>query len=56
MPNNIYILEYTRYASIRHNIYKHIHGTKPKHAKGQVTYNIKEFKYKLSQRGALDIR
>jgi hypothetical protein len=40
VPNNIDILEYTREASIWHNIYKHILGTKPKHARGQVTYNI----------------
>ena len=24
----------------KHNIYKHMQGTKPKHEKGQVTFNV----------------
>ena len=31
-------------------------GTKPKHARGQVTFNVSNFKYKLPQGGTLDIR
>ena len=31
-------------------------GTKPKHARGQVTFNVSKFKYKLPQGGTLDIR
>ena len=31
-------------------------GTKPKHARGQVTFKVNNFKYKLPQGGTLDIR
>ena len=31
-------------------------GTKPKHARGQVTFNVRNFKYKLLQGGTLDTR
>ena len=31
-------------------------GTKPKHARGQVTFNVSNFKYNLPQGGTLDIR
>ena len=30
-------------------------GTKPKHARGQVTFKVNNFKYKLPQGGTLDI-
>ena len=30
--------------------------TKPKHARGQVTFKVNNFKYKLPQGGTLDIR
>ena len=40
VQTNIYILDYSRQANWKHNIYKHMQGTKPKHAKGQVTFNV----------------
>ena len=37
---NIPILDFSRSANWKHNIYTHMQGTKPKHAKGQVTFNV----------------
>ena len=40
VQTNIHILDFSRYTNWTHNIYKHMQGTKPKHGKGQVTFNI----------------
>ena len=40
VQTNIPILDYSRQASQRYTIYKHMQGTKPQHAKGQVTNNV----------------
>ena len=40
VQTNIHILDYSRKANWKHNIYKHMQGTKPKHAKGLVTFNV----------------
>ena len=37
---NIHKIDYSRYVDWKHNIYKHMQGTKPKHAKGKVTFNV----------------
>ena len=40
VQTNIHKLDYSRKAIWRHDTYKHMQGTKPKHAKGQVTFNV----------------
>ena len=41
VQTNRHKIDYSRYVDWKHNIYKHMQGTKPKHAKeGQVTYNV----------------
>ena len=42
VQTNKHILDYSRLASRKHNIYKHMQATKPTHAKGKVTFNLKE--------------
>ena len=40
MQTNFHILDYPRQENQKHNIYNNMQGTKPKHAKGQVTFNV----------------
>ena len=40
VQTNIHILDYSSEANWKHIIYKHMQGTKPTHAKGQVTFNV----------------
>ena len=40
VQTNIHIIDYSRYVNWKHNIYQHMQGAKPKHAKGQVTFNV----------------
>ena len=56
VQTNIHILDYSRQANWKHNIYKDMQGTKLKHAIGASNFQCKEFKYKLPQGGTLDIR
>ena len=40
VQTNIHKIDYSIYVDWKHNIYKHMQGTKPQHAKGQVTNNV----------------
>jgi len=40
LQTNIHKIDYSIYVDWKHNIYNNMQGTKPKHAKGQVTFNV----------------